>query len=87
LGLVGSAQLGPNSNHRRGRANYGRSKESIAEAFAYLEKLEQERILSVDVMKVMKRLAAAGEFDGVIAEARGRSMTPGERRFLRRLER
>jgi len=35
----------------------------------------------------MKRLAAAGEFDGVIAEAQGRSMTPGERRFLRRLER
>jgi hypothetical protein len=75
------------SNQRRGRDYYVRSKESIAEAFAYLEKLEQERILSVDVMKVMKRLAAAGEFDGVIAEARGRSMTPGERRFLRRLER
>jgi hypothetical protein len=63
-----------------------RSKESIAEAFAYLDKLEQERILSEEVMKVMKRLAAAGEFNRVLAAARGRRLTPEERRFLRRME-
>ena len=85
--LVACEQFEAYSNQRRGRDSYVRSKESIAEAFAYLEKLEQERILSVDVMKVMKRLAASGEFDGVIAAARGRRMTSDERRFLRRMER
>jgi hypothetical protein len=37
-------------------------------------------------MKTLKHLAAAGRFDGIIAEARGRRMTAGERRFLRRME-
>ena len=84
--LVACEQFEAYSNQRRGRDYYVRSKESIAEAFAYLDKLEQERILSVEVMKVMKRLAAAGEFNGVIAAARGRRLTPEERRFLRRME-
>jgi hypothetical protein len=83
--LVACEQFEAYSNQRRGRDYYVRSKESIAEAFAYLDKLEQERILSVEVMKVMKRLAAAGEFNGVIAAARGRRLTPQERRFLRRM--
>jgi hypothetical protein len=85
--LVACEQFEAYSNQRRGRDYYARREESIAEAFAYLETLEREGILSVDVMKVMKRLAAAGEFDGVIAAARGRRVTPDERRFLRRMER
>ena len=40
--LVACEQFEAYSNQRRGRDYYVRSKESIAEAFAYLDKLEQE---------------------------------------------
>ena len=85
--LVACEQFEAYSNQRRGRDYYVRNKETIAEAFAYLEKLEQERILSADVMKAIKRLVADGQFDGIIAAARGRRLTVPERRFLRRMER
>ena len=63
--LVACEQFEAYSNQRRGRDYYVRKKETILEAFAYLEKLEQEGILSRDVMKALKRLAAKGEFDGI----------------------
>jgi hypothetical protein len=85
--LVACEQFEAYSNQRRGRDYYVRKKETIAEAFAYLEKLEQESILSADVMKAIKRLVAAGRFDDIIAVARGRRLTAGERRFLHRMER
>ena len=84
--LVACEQFEAYSNQRRGRDYYVRKKETIAEAFAYLEKLEHEGILSARVMKAMKQLAAGGRFDAIIAEARGERMTPAERRFLRRME-
>jgi len=85
--LVACEQFEAYSNQRRGRDYYVRKKETILEAFAYLEKLEQEGILSRDVMKALKRLAAKGEFDGIIAEARGHRLTPKEQALLRRMER
>ena len=85
--LVACEQFEAYSNQRRGRDYYVRSKETIAEAFAYLEKLQHEGILSARVMKALKQLAATGRFDAIIAEARGGRMTPAERRFLRRMER
>ena len=85
--LVACEQFEAYSNQRRGRDYYVRSKETIVEAFAYLEKLEHEGILSRRVMKALKHVAAEGRFDGIIAEARGRRMTPAERRFLHRMER
>jgi hypothetical protein len=85
--LVACEQFEAYSNQRRGRDYYVRSKETIADAFAYLEKLEHDGILSGRVMKALKQLAAAGRFDAIIAEARGRRMTPAERRFLHRMER
>lgn len=85
--LVACEQFEAYSNQRRGRDYYVRSKETIAEAFAYLEKLEREGILSRRVMKALKHVAAEGRFDGIIAEARGQRMTPAERRFLHRMER
>ena len=84
--LVACEQFEAYSNQRRGRDYYVRSKETIAEAFAYLEKLEHEGILSTRVIKALKQLAAGGRFDAIIAEARGERMTPAERRFLRRME-
>lgn len=85
--LVACEQFEAYSNQRRGRDYYVRSKETIAEALAYLEKLEREGILSRRVMKALKHVAAEGRFDGIIAEARGQRMTPAERRFLHRMER
>jgi hypothetical protein len=84
--LVACEQFEAYSNQRRGRDYYVRKKETILEAFAYLEKLEQEGILSRDVMKALKRLAAKGEFDGIIADARGHRLTPKEQALLRRME-
>jgi hypothetical protein len=85
--LVACEQFEAYSNQRRGRDYYVRKKETIADAFAYLSRLEGEGILSARVMKAMKDLAAAGRFDAVIAEARGGRLTPGDRRFLRGMER
>jgi hypothetical protein len=84
--LVACEQFEAYSNQRRGRDYYVRNKETIAEAFAYLGKLEKDGILSARVMKTLTHLAAAGRFDDIIAEARGCRMTTKERRFLRRLE-
>ena len=85
--LVACEQFEAYSNQRRGRDYYVRNKETIAEAFAYLEKLEREGILSARVMKTLKHVAASGRFDAIIAEARGRRLTTRERRFLHRMER
>ena len=85
--LVACEQFEAYSNQRRGRDYYVRKKESIVDAFGYLEKLEQEGILSREVMDTLKRLAAEGEFDGILAEARGRALTTKERVLLRRMER
>jgi len=84
--LVACEQFEAYSNQRRGRDYYVRKKETIVEAFAYLEKLEQEGVLSRQVMKVLKQLAAAGEFDGIISQARGHRLTSNERALLRRME-
>ena len=85
--LVACEQFEAYSNQRRGRDYYVRNKETIAEAFAYLEKLEREGILSARVIKTLKHLAASGRFDAIIAEARGSHLTTKERRFLHRMER
>lgn len=84
--LVACEQFEAYSNQRRGRDYYVRKKETIIEAFAYLEKLEQEGILSGDVMKALKCRAAEGAFNGIIAEARGHRLTSNERALLRRME-
>lgn len=84
--LVACEQFEAYSNQRRGRDYYVRNKETIADAFAYLEKLEREGILSREVMRALKRLAAGGEFDGIIAEARGHRLTQKEKTLLRQME-
>ena len=84
--LVACEQFEAYSNQRRGRDYYVRKKESIVDAFAYLEKLEQEGQLSQEVTGALKRLAAKGEFDKIIAEARGHRLTAREKTLLRRME-
>jgi len=82
--LVACEQFEAYSNQRRGRDYYARKKETLADAFAYLETLQQEGIVSRAVMSALRELAAEGEFDRVLEEARGGRLSPVERKFLRR---
>jgi hypothetical protein len=84
--LVACEQFEAYSNQRRGRDYYVRKKETLADAFAYLETLQQEGILSGAVMGALRRLTAQGEFDAILEEARGCALTRGERRALRAME-
>jgi hypothetical protein len=84
--LVACEQFEAYSNQRRGRDYYVREKETLADAFAYLETLQQEGILSGRVMRALRRLTAQGEFDAILEEARGRVFTRSERRALRAVE-
>lgn len=81
--LVACEQFEAFNNRRRGRDYYVRKKETSIDAFAYLEKLQHEGILSGEVMEALHRLTAHGEFDAIIEEARGCAFTRKERRALR----
>ena len=83
--LVACEQFEAYSNQRRGRDYYARSKESLAEAFAYLDKLEQEGILSDEVVATVRGLTAEGAFDSILEAARGEPLTRHDRRYLRNL--
>ncbi len=83
--LVACEQFEAYSNQRRGRDYYARNKESLSEAFAYLDKLEREGILSSEVLHVVRSLTAEGTFDAVLEEARGEPLTRNDRRYLRNL--
>lgn len=81
--LVACEQFEAYSNQRRGRDYYVRKKETLAEAFAYLDKLYREGILSREVLTALRAVAGEGQFDGILAQARGRALTVAERRYLR----
>ena len=81
--LVACEQLEAYSNCRRGRDYYGRKEETLPEAFAYLDSLVQEGILSAAVMGALRGLAGEGAFDVVLEEARGGPLTRPERQYLR----
>lgn len=83
--LVACEQFEAYSNQRRGRDYYARHEESLPEAFAYLDKLGQEGILSGRVLNVVRLLTAEGAFDSILEEARGQSLTRADRRYLRSL--
>jgi len=83
--LVACEQFEAYSNQRRGRDYYARNKESLSEAFAYLDKLGQESILSSQVLSAVRSLTAEGVFDSILEEARGEPLTRSDRRYLRGL--
>ena len=60
--LVACEQFEAYSNQHRGRDYYVRKKETIVEAFAYLDKLKHEGILRREVVTALERLAARGDF-------------------------
>ncbi len=84
--LVACEQFEAYSNQRRGRDYYVRKKETLFDAFAYLKKLQQEGVLSAEVMEALRRLTAEGAFDEILEEARGCALTRSERRILRAME-
>lgn len=82
--LVACEQFEAYSNQRRGRDYYVRAKERLPEAFAYLETLQREGLVSRIVVKSLQQLAAEGEFDQILAEARGVPLSRRERVWLSR---
>lgn len=84
--LVACEQFEAYSNRRRGRDYYVRKKETLVDAFAYLETLQRDGIVSSEVVGVLRRLTARGEFDAILEEARGCAFTRGERQALRAME-
>ncbi|MGE0644267.1 MAG: hypothetical protein AB7P24_11385 [Nitrospira sp.] len=81
--LVACEQFEAYSNRRRGQDYYARKKESLPEAFAYLDKLKQEGILSSAVLNAVQMLSAEGAFDTILKEARGEPLSRNDRRYLR----
>ena len=81
--LVACEQFEAYSNRRRGRDYYLRQRETLADAFGYLEQLRVEEILSEPVLDALRGLAAEGAFDRVLAEARGVPLSSQEVRELR----
>ena len=83
--LVACEQFEAYSNQRRGRDYYARNKESLPDAFAYLDKLGLEGILSNQVLSAVRVLTAEGAFDPILEAARGGPLTRSDRRYLRSL--
>jgi len=83
--LVACEQLEAYNNRSRGRDYYRRKHETVPEAFAYLDSLAEEGILSKDVMEALRGLAGEGVFDAVLEQARGGPLSRAERRYLRGL--
>jgi hypothetical protein len=81
--LVACEQFEAYSNQRRGRDYYVRRQEDLSEAFAYLDELQGEGILSRPVVLALHALAAEGQFDTVLEEAKGRRLSRRERVLLR----
>ncbi len=83
--LVACEQFEAYSNRRRGGDYYARKKETLVDAFNYLEKLRGEGMVSVDVIHALHALAADGTFDGILSEARGMPLSTQEVRYLRKM--
>jgi hypothetical protein len=84
--LVACEQFEAHSNRQRGRDYYTRSRERLADAFAYLDKLKVEGILGAAVVHAVRELAAEGAFDRLLVEARGAPLPRREIRYLRSLK-
>jgi hypothetical protein len=83
--LVACEQFEAYSNRRRGQDYYTRTRETVADAAAYLEKLRVEGILSDTVVNTLRELAAEGAFDRILVEARGSALSREEVKALRSL--
>jgi hypothetical protein len=85
--LVACEQFEAYSNRQRGGDYYARRRETLVEAFNYLEKLRLEGMVSQEVIDALRLLAAEGTFDVIMAEARGTAFSKQEKRYLRQMAR
>jgi hypothetical protein len=83
--LVACEQFEAYSNRRRGGDYYARTRETLSEAFDYLEKLRVEGIISDAVIHALRSLAGEGVFDRILSEARGSALSGAELRYLRKI--
>lgn len=81
--LVACEQFEAFSNRQRGRDYYTRSRETVVEAFAYLDKLRVEGILRPGVVDAVRALCAEGVFDRILVESRGVPLSRAEMQHLR----
>jgi len=85
--LVACEQFEAYNNRRRGRDYYTRNREQLKEAFAYLDQLRAEQIVSDRVIKAIKALVAEGAFSPLMAEARGQALSRQDQAYIRKLGR
>lgn len=83
--LVACEQLEAYSNNRRGRDYYVRSQETFSEAFQYLSGLQEQGMISQEVLQAIRRLTAQGTFNTILSAARGQPFSHQERRYLQTL--
>jgi hypothetical protein len=81
--LVACEQFEAFSNRQRGRDYYARRRETLTDAFAYLEKLRAEGLLSARVLETLRALCAEGAFNRLLAQARGASLSSRELHSLK----
>jgi hypothetical protein len=84
--LVACEQFEAYSNRQRGQDYYTRTREVLPDAFAYLDKLHGEGILSNAVVHAIKELAADGAFDRILSRARGLALSRTEKAYLRSIK-
>ncbi len=83
--LVACEQLEAYSNRQRGQDYYTRSQESFEDAFRYLNSLIRKKQLSRKVVEAVRSLTATGQFDSILAAAKGSTLTQKDIQFLRSL--
>jgi hypothetical protein len=60
------------NNARRGRDYYGRDRETMQDAFATLTSFQERGLVDADIIQALACLAASGELDSIVQEARDR---------------
>ncbi len=84
--LVACEQLEAYNNQLRGRDYYARSKESLIEAFRYLERLRNEGVISEQVLSTIRMLMTHQSFTKLLIDARGKNFTRRELRYIEQLQ-
>ena len=85
--LVACENFEAYNNRRRGSDYYGRTGEQLRAVFTTLDGFEKRDLVSREVLARLLELAAAGELDAIVNEARGlapeRPLSEDDRAFLR----
>ena len=84
--LVACEQLEAYNNKRRGRDYYARSHESLKEAIQYLEGLQAEGMIQLNVLSAIRKLMTRKSFQNILSEARGKDFTKHELRYIQQIQ-